>query len=166
MVKIIIEFCFACKFETAMIVNVVTGSNVRSDTRISKSAWLTDEDHPVISRVNRRIGHLTGLNMDTAELLQVANYGIGGMYLSHYDFALPGQAANFLAADGNRVATALLYMSNVEKGGATVFPKLNLTLWPEKGSVVFWYNLKRNGEGDMRTQHAACPVLVGSKWGN
>ena len=77
----------------------------------------------------------------------------------------PGQAANFVLNDGNRLATVLFYMSDVEKGGATVFPTLNLTLWPEKGSAVFWFNLKRNGEGDMRTQHAACPVLVGSKWG-
>lgn len=30
---------------------------------------------------------------------------------------------------------------------------------------MFWYNLFKSGEGDYRTRHAACPVLVGSKWG-
>lgn len=30
---------------------------------------------------------------------------------------------------------------------------------------MFWYNLLRSGEGDYRTRHAACPVLVGCKWG-
>ena len=34
-----------------------------------------------------------------------------------------------------------------------------------QGTAVFWYNLFRSGEGDYRTRHAACPVLVGSKWG-
>lgn len=33
-----------------------------------------------------------------------------------------------------------------------------------QNSALFWYNLARNGEGDHRTQHAACPVLVGVKW--
>jgi hypothetical protein len=56
-------------------------------------------------------------------------------------------------------------MSDVEAGGATVFPQINLSLWPQKGSAAFWFNLHPNGEGDDLTQHAACPVLTGSKWG-
>jgi hypothetical protein len=30
---------------------------------------------------------VTGLNMETSEELQVANYGIGGHYEPHFDFA-------------------------------------------------------------------------------
>jgi prolyl 4-hydroxylase len=56
-------------------------------------------------------------------------------------------------------------VSNVELGGATVFPALGVTLWPKKGSAAFWYNLHKNGEGDELTRHAACPVLKGTKWG-
>lgn len=56
-------------------------------------------------------------------------------------------------------------MSDVEAGGATVFPKLNIALQPQKGSAAFWYNLLPNGDGNELTRHAACPVLTGSKWG-
>ena len=66
---------------------------------------------------------------------------------------------------GNRIATWLFYESDVELGGATVFPSAGLTLWPKKGSAAFWYNLLKNGEGDEMTLHAACPVLAGTKWG-
>lgn len=34
-----------------------------------------------------------------------------------------------------------------------------------QGTAVFWYNLFPSGEGDYSTRHAACPVLVGNKWG-
>lgn len=35
------------------------------------SAWLTGYEHPVIEIINQRIEDLTGLEMDTAEELQV-----------------------------------------------------------------------------------------------
>lgn len=33
-----------------------------------------------------------------------------------------------------------------------------------QNTAAFWYNLKRNGEGDDRTRHAGCPILKGNKW--
>lgn len=45
--------------------------------RISKSAWLKGWEHEVIERVNQRLDMMTNLEMETAEELQIANYGIG-----------------------------------------------------------------------------------------
>ena len=113
----------------------------------------------------RKANHLTGLNMETSEELQVSNYGIGGHYEPHFDFARKEEKNAFASlGTGNRIATWLMYESDVEQGGATVFPHLGISLKPKKGSVVFWYNLLANGEGDEMTRHAACPVLAGTKW--
>ncbi|XP_033037202.1 prolyl 4-hydroxylase subunit alpha-2 isoform X5 [Trachypithecus francoisi] len=143
-----------------------TGVLTVASYRVSKSSWLEEDDDPVVARVNRRMQHITGLTVKTAELLQVANYGLGGQYEPHFDFSRNDERHTFKhLGTGNRVATFLNYMSDVEAGGATVFPDLGAAIWPKKGTAVFWYNLLRSGEGDYRTRHAACPVLVGCKWG-
>lgn len=129
------------------------------------SAWLTGYEDPMIDKINQRIEDLTGLEMDTAEELQVANYGVGGQYEPHFDFGRKDEPDAFKElGTGNRIATWLFYMSDVAAGGATVFPDVGAAVWPQKGTAVFWYNLFASGEGDYSTRHAACPVLVGNKW--
>ncbi|XP_063822673.1 prolyl 4-hydroxylase subunit alpha-1-like [Ostrinia nubilalis] len=151
------------RFKRAVVHDPKTGELVPANYRISKSAWLRDEESAVIERVSQRVADMTGLSMETAEDLQVVNYGIGGHYEPHYDFARKQENA-FKKFSGNRIATVLFYMSDVAQGGATVFTKLGLSLFPEKGAAAFWLNLHPSGEGDLATRHAACPVLRGSKW--
>ncbi len=53
------------------------------------SGWLSPEDDSLgyVTRIDQRVEDVTGLTMETAEQLQVVNYGIGGHYEPHYDFA-------------------------------------------------------------------------------
>ncbi|CAC5403033.1 P4HA [Mytilus coruscus] len=173
------------KLGRATVHNAKTGKLEFAHYRVSKSAWLRPDDDIVIERVNKRISAVTKLEMDTAEDLQIANYGIGGHYEPHFDFArkpnsVLGQVngnriATFLVYKeesnafkglntGNRIATWLSYMSDVEAGGATVFPYIGVKIFPKRGMAAFWYNLYKNGDGIYDTRHAACPVLVGTKW--
>ncbi|XP_055875548.1 prolyl 4-hydroxylase subunit alpha-1-like isoform X2 [Biomphalaria glabrata] len=152
------------RLNRATVQNSKTGALETANYRISKSAWLRGEEHPVVERLNQRMEAITGLDLNTAEELQIANYGLGGHYEPHFDYARGRRLSAFELANGNRVATFLTYMSDVEAGGATVFPYLGLKLFPRKGNAAFWYNLYKSGEGIFNTRHAACPVLVGSKW--
>ncbi|XP_008482703.1 prolyl 4-hydroxylase subunit alpha-2-like [Diaphorina citri] len=63
-----------------------------------------------------------------------------------------------------RIATMLFYLSDVQLGGATVFPHFNLTVQARKGTAILWYNTHTSGEIDNRMVHSACPVLLGHKW--
>ncbi|KRT80516.1 hypothetical protein AMK59_8778 [Oryctes borbonicus] len=153
------------RFQRATVQNSRTGKLETAHYRISKSAWLKEREHRHIANVAQRVEDMTGLNMKTAEELQVVNYGIGGHYEPHFDFARKEEKNAFKdLGTGNRIATVLFYMSDVAQGGATVFPYLNVALWPKKGTAAFWFNLHSSGEGDKTTRHAACPVLAGSKW--
>ncbi|KAL5282876.1 hypothetical protein ACFFRR_005737 [Megaselia abdita] len=154
----------------ATIFNVDKRAGIAGNDRTSQYAWFEENDHSLIPILNRRIGGMTELSMRFAEKIQVMNYGLGGHYSTHYDYFDPPRNKesfkNLQYEFGNRIATVLVYMNDIEQGGSTVFPELQIAVQPEKGSAVFWYNLKTNGDGDTRTLHAACPVLYGSKWGN
>uniref|UniRef100_UPI00398EDAF7 prolyl 4-hydroxylase subunit alpha-1b isoform X1 n=2 Tax=Pristiophorus japonicus TaxID=55135 RepID=UPI00398EDAF7 len=153
------------RLRRATISNPITGVLETAHYRISKSAWLSGYEDPVVHRINQRIQDITGLDVSTAEELQVANYGVGGQYEPHFDFGRKDEPDAFKElGTGNRIATWLFYMSDVVAGGATVFTEVGAAVWPQKGSAVFWYNLFPSGEGDYSTRHAACPVLVGNKW--
>lgn len=99
------------QFQRATVQNHLTGELEVATYRISKSAWLRDEEHEVIATVGRRLHDMTGLNMKTAEELQVVNYGIGGHYEPHFDFARKDEINSFKSlGTGNRVATVLFYV--------------------------------------------------------
>lgn len=54
---------------------------------------------------------MTGLTINTAEELQVVNYGIGGHYEPHFDFARREEKDAFKSlGTGNRIATVLFYV--------------------------------------------------------
>ncbi|KAL3876426.1 hypothetical protein ACJMK2_034275 [Sinanodonta woodiana] len=146
--------------------------------RQSQTAWMCDKDHSPIRKLSKRVEILTGLStsqletMFHAEDMQVVNYGIGGMYEAHKDyFEYPLSELKIrdldpleLRGSGDRLATWLFYLTDVKAGGATVFTKLNVTVPVTKGAAAFWYNINRTGAIDERTEHAGCPVLLGSKW--
>lgn len=143
-----------------------TGELVFADYRISKSAWLSPEMDETVHNIINKVGDVTGLDMRYSESLQVGNYGLAGQYEPHFDHSTIKAPKQFKNFGGNRIATMLMYMSEVERGGSTIFVNTGpgVAIHPEKGAGVFWYNLLKNGEGDKKTRHAGCPVLVGHKW--
>ncbi|XP_050984442.1 prolyl 4-hydroxylase subunit alpha-3 isoform X1 [Labeo rohita] len=146
---------------------VASGVNqTTAEYRISKSAWLKDSAYGVVGKVDRRITMVTGLNVQLpyAEYLQVVNYGIGGHYEPHFDHATSDSSPLYRLKTGNRVATFMIYLSSVEAGGFTAFIYANFSVPVVENGALFWWNLHRNGQGNVDTLHAGCPVIVGDKW--
>ena len=75
---------------------------------------------------------------------------------------------NWRLGDGNRLATVLLYLTDVplNAGGATVFTRMNLVVPVMARSAVFWYNLNPDRTPDQMTKHGGCVVNSSSnvKW--
>ncbi|XP_017076155.2 prolyl 4-hydroxylase subunit alpha-1 [Drosophila eugracilis] len=140
----------------------VIGVKAYKRIRTAKARWINRDLNELTRRILRRIRDMTGLDLTVSEKFQVINYGLGGHYFMHKDYFNRTRARERMF--GDRVATVLFYLTDVDQGGATVFPESGYTIYPRAGTALLWYNLHTNGSCDPSTMHAACPVIVGSKW--
>ncbi|KAK0063544.1 prolyl 4-hydroxylase subunit alpha-3 [Biomphalaria pfeifferi] len=132
---------------------------VVSKGRTGHIAWVDNEDSEIANQVAEKITQVTGFNASridySADAYQVVNYGLAGHYYVHLD----AKEDIF-----ERIMTFLIYLSDVEMGGATIFPKVGISVSPQKNMALLWYNYSPAHELDILTEHAGCPVLKGQKW--
>ena len=96
------------------------------------------------------------------ELPQVAHYS-GGEYFKAHEDGFPIAVA---AQKGyQRRATVLVYLNDVEKGGATRFEHLGIEVQPKKGKALVFFPSSAACMNDARTLHTATPAEAGhEKW--
>lgn len=137
-----------------------------SGVRTSRGTHFALAENPLVARLEARIATLTGIPADHGEPLQILHYGTGGEYLPHHDWfdaAQPG-AARHLEQGGQRVATLVIYLADVQAGGETDFPELGVSVKARRGSAVYFEYANQSGQLDARLLHAGRPVTRGDKW--
>lgn len=137
-----------------------------SQVRTSEGTYFAHAENAIVDRLERRLAALIGKPVDHAEPLQILHYLPGGEYLPHHDYFVPKDDAysEVLSTGGQRVATMIVYLNQVAGGGETVFPELELTVRPRRGSAVYFEYCNGTGDLDSRLLHAGCPVSKGEKW--
>ncbi|XP_059173651.1 prolyl 4-hydroxylase subunit alpha-3-like [Physella acuta] len=146
--------------------------SIVSEIRTSDLAWIWDNESKMATSIAKRIECITGLDTSqrlpfgpsSGEAFQVVNYGLGGHYEVHMDpFDIPPTQPE-LKDSGERIATFLIYLSDVQRGGSTVFTRAGIAVAPVKNMALLWYNYDPAHQRDDMTHHAGCPVLFGQKW--
>ena len=157
----------ACgKLQRSEVVDRASGATAISGVRTSEGTHFGIGENEVVDRLERRIAALTGTRVEQGEPLQVLHYRPGGEYLAHHDYfdpADPGSAAH-LRIGGQRIASVVVYLADVELGGETVFPDIGLSIRPRAGSAAYFEYFNRLGQVDSRCRHAGAPVARGEKW--
>ncbi|MGE4322551.1 MAG: prolyl hydroxylase family protein [Sphingobium sp.] len=136
-----------------------------ADYRTSHSCHLNPHD-PLVIAVGDRICALTGIDAATGETLQGQRYTQGQEYKVHCDY-FPVHADYWpamLRSGGQRCWTAMIYVSPVEAGGETHFPRCEFMVPPREGMLLLWNNLTRDGAPNSHSLHAARPVEQGTKY--
>jgi prolyl 4-hydroxylase len=121
---------------------------------------------PLIALLDRRVADLMNCPLENGEGLQVLRYGAGGHTAPHFDFLIPSNPTNeaSLKRSGQRLSTLMIYLSDVTRGGETVFPEVGLAVTPRKGNAVYFEYANSRQQLDARSLHAGAPVIEGEKW--
>ncbi|MCW9131429.1 2OG-Fe(II) oxygenase [Bacillus paramycoides] len=129
-----------------------------NNIRTSSGAFL--EENELTSKIEKRISSITNVPVAHGEGLHILNYAVDQEYKAHYDFF----AEHSRAADNNRISTLVMYLNDVEEGGETFFPKLNLSVHPKKGMAVYFEYFYQEQSLNELTLHGGAPVTKGEKW--
>ncbi len=125
-----------------------------------------DRDDPFIRTLERRIDDLLGMDPVLGETLQGQRYTEGQQFKHHFDYFVDKHAYWDLenTRGGQRSWTVMGYLNAVDEGGATDFPKINLSIPPQPGVLLIWNNMLPDGRPNPRTIHAGAPVVRGVKY--
>lgn len=127
-----------------------------NELRTSSSMFIEESENDTVARVEKRISAIMNIPIEHGEGLQILQYTPGQQYKAHYDF--------FKVADNNRISTLVMYLNDVEQGGETFFPKLNLSVTPKKGMAVYFEYFYNDQALNDLTLHGGAPVITGEKW--
>ena len=171
----------------ATVVDPKTGATYPSAQRTSSGHFLLRDQDPIVTRIEERISAFAMIPADHGEGMQILRYRRGQLYEPHYDYFTDKKNLRWY---GQRVATVLMYLSDVEAGGETVFPKHGawiepdemdvrgrsnsqsasqcargkLHVRPRRGDALLFHNVHLNGHEDPTSLHGGCAVLGGTKW--
>ena len=87
-----------------------------------------------MKKILHKIETITGVPRGNYESFQVLKYETGQKYNVHHDYG----AEDVKLACGPRILTFFFYLSDVEEGGETAFPSLNIAVKPKRGRAVLW----------------------------
>ncbi|KAI3462967.1 hypothetical protein Pfo_019630 [Paulownia fortunei] len=167
------------KLEKSMVADYESGKSVESEVRTSSGMFIRKAQDEIVSGIEAKIAAWTFLPQENGEAMQILHYEHGQKYEPHFDF-FHDKANQELG--GHRVATVLMYLSDVEKGGETVFPvseakdrqpkgddwsdcaKKGYAVKPRKGDALLFFSLHPDATTDPSSLHGSCPVVEGEKW--
>lgn len=147
-------------------------------TRTSSGTFLAarQDKSGTLQGVEEKMARATMTPVSHGEAFNVLRYELGQKYNSHYDFFNP---AEYGPQKSQRMASFLLYLSDVDEGGETMFPYegyqnmnigydykqcIGLKVKPRQGDALLFYSVFPNGTFDKTSLHGSCAVIKGEKW--
>lgn len=145
-----------------------TEGGVESDGRSSKNAWIKHGHDEITLKIAMRIATFVNIPLENAEAFQVIHYRENAEYRNHYDSWLHDGSVKTLRCmkyGGARLKTALVYLNDVEEGGSTHFPRINVHVAAQKGRLLVFDNTYKDSNiRDHLSEHAGMPVIKGEKY--
>ncbi|GFM27693.1 2OG-Fe(II) oxygenase [Novosphingobium sp. PY1] len=123
-------------------------------------------DVPAVAALSRKLCDISGIDPAHAEPLQGQRYEVGQEFKAHTDYFEPNNSdfEKYCSVSGQRTWTFMIYLNDVDAGGATRFKVINKLIQPERGKLVAWNNRRPDGSLNPATLHHAMKVRQGRKY--
>lgn len=133
--------------------------------RTSETCDLSD-DQPPVDALNAKLFALNGIDPRFGEPVQGQRYAVGQEFKPHTDYFTPGgpDYERFCGRSGQRTWTFMIYLNEVDAGGATRFKTIGKTFQPETGKLLCWNNRRTDGSVNPDTLHHGMKVRRGVKY--
>jgi len=161
----LIELAEQKGIKKSAVVDRESGQFVDHHARSSSGSYFTRGENEHVACIEKRLAGITDWPVTHAEGLQILKYEPGQEYRPHFDWFDPNQpgSAKQLLRGGQRLGTFVLYLTDVEAGGSTVFPTLGVEVFPRKGAGVFFADVDETGKTEQKSLHGGSPVIKGTK---
>lgn len=135
--------------------------NFRTSESCDLERWADD-----IRPVDEGIAALLGQPPEQGETIQGQRYAPGQHFRAHHDYFFETQSywQKVREQGGQRTWTAMVYLNDVEDGGATWFPQAGFRVAPKRGLLLAWNNMTLDGSPNILTLHEGMPVVRGVKY--
>jgi len=140
-------------------------STADPDYRTSDSCDM-DRWSPDVRPTDEAIAALLGLDPIQGETMQGQRYAPGQQFRAHCDWFSEDQPywPAMQQCGGQRTWTTMIYLNDVEEGGATWFPLAGLRVNPKRGLLLAWNNMNPDGSPNDNTLHEGVAVMKGTKY--
>jgi prolyl 4-hydroxylase len=121
---------------------------------------------PAVQALEARLLALNGIDPVRGEPVQGQRYDVGQEFKAHTDYFEPSGAdfVKFCSVAGQRTWTFMIYLNEVEAGGATRFKVVDKIFRPEPGKLLCWDNHRPDGSLNPATLHHGMKVRKGVKY--
>lgn len=167
------------RLQESTVVNSVSGQRMPSKVRTSWGVFLGTHEDAVVERIEKRISMVAMIPQANAEALHILRYQDGQKYEVHSDW-FRDKVNQVPEKGGQRLATALMYLTTPEEGGETVFPDAQMepargpgwshcasgrpAVKATRGNAVLFFDQRHDGNVDWASLHGSCPTTKGVKW--
>ncbi len=155
------------KYQRSTVVDNLSGESVVDEYRTGEFCHLGQSPDAMTRAIEERIAAVTGTKLAQGEAIQIVKYKTGDQYKPHFDWFDPSlpNSNKQLKFGGQRIATVILYLQMPEEGGETEFPDVTpkVSVKPEPGDALFFWNLDKQGKGERLATHAGRPPVKGEK---
>ncbi len=125
-----------------------------------------DADDLIVAGLNARLTTVSGIDPAFAEPLQGQRYEVGQEFKPHTDYFEPNGTdyATYCSVAGQRSWTFMIYLNDVDAGGATRFKWIDKMVQPECGKLLAWNNRHPDGTVNPASLHHGMKVRAGTKY--